>query len=381
MEELGGAPVQPAAQAGPDSAEQTVASESVATQTPPEPLVTTAVAAPPDAPPPPAPKRRSGRRRLAIGLIALLFLLGAGAGAAYYENGVLSDRYSPQHAVLDYFAAQAKGDAAGMYANATYARPDGGYSQFFSVEAVRVMLELPENTSVSNVRVTSVQSVDSSTVRANVSMTWAGTDRTSSYTVTKDTSQTHYFFYNSWRIQIPSTTITVSLPDQPGQVAVDGIAWPAGAAAGNIQLISGYHKVTMLPTSFWQSESQTANAVSDFPAVKFKGTLSSQATSSAASAIQDAVNHHCDANVQRACNGHLYYSPGLANRIYYLELPGYPEIDYTNYAFNITGDMTTGMQLVVTAEPGKVTGSGTAKKRSQSTGTAISRSKAHGRRL
>ena len=247
MEEGEAPVVEPADEAGTPQAEPAVASEAEA------PVVAAAEAAPVEAPASAPTARRRGRGRwLAIGLVLLLLLIAGGAGA-YYENGVLIERYSPQRAVLDYFAAQARGDAGGMFGNATFLRPDGSFAQFFNVEAVKAMLLVPENTAITNVRVVSVEKMDPSTARANVSMTWAGKDVSATFTVVKDTLQVHYLLYDSWRIRIPSTTITVSLPNQPGQVLVDGIQWPAGAAPGTIQLIAGYHKFEMLPTSFWQS--------------------------------------------------------------------------------------------------------------------------------
>ena len=359
MEE-GEAPVnEPADEPSTPDAEPAVALEAEAPVLPAaEAAAVPAAEAASEEAPAAVPTRRRGRGRwIAIGLILLLILVAGGAGG-YYENGVLNARYSPQRAVLDYFAAQGKGDAAGMLANATFLRPDGSYAQFFNGEAVKAMLLVPENTAISNLHVISIETVDSSTARANVSMTWAGKDVSTTYTIAKDTSETHYLLYDSWRIRIPSTTITVSLPNQPGSVLVDGIEWPAGAALGSIQLIAGYHKFEMLPTPFWQSESQTANAVLDSPTVKFKGNLSSEVSTAAATAVK-SVFGDCDASKYNTCFGHTYHSAGAAYTIYYFTVPGYGDIQYNYYVFNLTGDPTTGMTLTVTGDAGNIAASGT----------------------
>lgn len=307
-------------------------------------------------PPTAAPKRRGAWPWVVLALVVLI-VLGAGGGA-FYANDVLNQAYSPERAVLDYFAAQARGDVDGMIANATFDPPDGSYAQFFDREGVAQMMRLGENKDISHVRITSLKRLDVSSATATVAMTWHGAEWTGVYAVRRDTSRVHYLFYPSWRIAIPYTTVTVTLPNQPGLVLVDSVAWPTGAAAGTLQVIAGYHALEMLATPFWVSQTLIANGVSDQAKVRFDPKLSSQATTAAAAAVKAALGN-CDVVKFNTCPGHTYQSAGAPGTIYFFpDLPGYGEVDYNSYVFNLTGDMTADMQLVVTAEPGRVTASG-----------------------
>ncbi|TME21163.1 MAG: hypothetical protein E6I67_08450, partial [Chloroflexi bacterium] len=71
-----------------------------------------AKSAPTDAAPQAAKGSRGGRRLLAAALLVALLMAVAG-GAFAFANASLSSRYSPGRALLDYFAAQKRGDAAG----------------------------------------------------------------------------------------------------------------------------------------------------------------------------------------------------------------------------------------------------------------------------
>jgi hypothetical protein len=296
------------------------------------------------------------RRWQAAGLVVLtLGILGLGGG---FANAALSQTYSPAQATLDYFAAQKRGDADGMMANATFLRGDGSAKELFDKAAVSAMLQAPQNSDLKNVKVTSTQSVDSSTSKVTVSMTWAGTDRTATYTVRKDSAQVHYLLYNSWRVEIPFATISVTLPNQPGVVQVDGIYVPAGSSSTSIQVIAGYHQVTMVGTSFYDADTKVAIAVDAYPSVTLDGKASAAAIAAAAAAIKVSFNN-CDASKYDECPNHTYTAPNNPNYIYYLTMPGYPEIDYSTYVFTIDGDPTTGMKLIVMAETNKVTASGT----------------------
>lgn len=296
------------------------------------------------------------RRWQAVGLMVLtLGILGTGGALA---NAALSHRYSPAQATLDYFAAQKRGDADGMVANATFLRGDGSAKEFFGSAAVSAMLHAPQNSDVKNVRVTSSESIDSSTSKVTVSMTWAGADRTSTYIVRKDSRQANYLFYNSWRVEIPYATISVSLPNQPGVVQVDGVYVPSGSSSTSIDVIGGYHQVTMVRTSFYDADTKVANAVDANPSITLEGKVSSGTIAAAATAIKVSFNN-CDASKYDECPNHTYTAPNNPNYIYYLTMPGYPEIDYSSYVFTIDGDPTAGMKLIVMAEMDRVNANGT----------------------
>ena len=125
-----------------------------------------AESAPTDAAPQAAKGSRGGRRLLAAALLVALLMAVAG-GAFAFANASLSSRYSPGRALLDYFAAQKRGDAAGMMANATFLRPAGSSDDLFQRAAVAAMLQIPQNSDVSDVRILSSASVDSSAVEPN----------------------------------------------------------------------------------------------------------------------------------------------------------------------------------------------------------------------
>lgn len=323
----------------------------------PDPRALAEVAPEPAAGPSPAqPAKRGSGLWLDIGL-GLLGIAVLGVGGAF-ANAALSQRYSPTQATLDYFAAQARGDADGMMANATFLRGDGATKEFFDRAAVNAMLQTTQNSDVKNVRVVSTEAVDSSARRVNVAMMWAGATRIATYIVRKDPRHVNYFLYTSWRVEIPYTTIRVTLPNQPGVVQVDGIFVPSGSSATSIQVIEGYHAVTMVRTSFYDADTKLANGVDTNPTVTLEGKVNADATAAATTAIKASFSS-CDASRYDECPNHTYNAPNDPNYIYYLTMPGYGEIDYKCYVFTIGGDPTAGMKLVVSAEKNKVTANGT----------------------
>ena len=306
---------------------------------------------------PPASRRGRGRGLLVIGLIVLVLLLALGGGALV-ANASLSSTYSPQRAVTDYFAAQASGNVKDMMSNATYLRGDGSYAQFFGLDAVTLMMAIAENRAIKDVKVTGVREVDSSTSTVTVSMTWDGAPLVHDYTVRKDHSRAHDYFFYSWRVDIPYTTISVTLPNQAGQLEVDHLVLPTGVTDSSIDVIQGYHSVSMLATAFYDLTTQSVNGVTGDKSIGFASTIGPGAIASAASAVKDAFTS-CDSAKYDECPNHTYRAPNRAGYIYYLTMPGYPELDYTTYVFTISGDVTTNMKLVIPPETGKVTGSGT----------------------
>jgi hypothetical protein len=178
--------------------------------------------------PPPARSRSFRKPALLIGgLVAFDLLLLAVVGLA--ANALLSQIYSPERAIQDYFAAQARADVPGMLHNATYERGEGSYGIFFGEEMVSEMMRLPENSAIHNVTVGGMRDLDADTKSVTVSMIWNGKPRTMTLSVSKDQSRIHWLFYPSWNVRIPSTSIRLNLPNQAGSVSVDGIS-PAGAA-------------------------------------------------------------------------------------------------------------------------------------------------------
>src|SRR6266851_4102593 len=273
-----------------------------------------AVAVPvqPEIAPQVARRARRGRRLLAGVLVVLL--LAAFAGLAVYGNETLSTRYSPGRATLDYFAAQKRADAAGMMANANFLRADGSDPILFGKDAVASMLLLPPNTDIRDVKVLSSESIDSSTARIKLSMTWAGVGRTAIYTVRKDPKQPRYVLYNAWRVDVPYSTITVTMPAHAGPVTVDGVFGRSGDTSGPIAVIEGYHQVTMVGTAFYDRDVRVANAV--------------------------------EASAHNWCPNHTYNKPDA--RDWYWTLPGYGQVYYSTYSYTIDPDLISGMTILVT---------------------------------
>lgn len=308
--------------------------------------------------PPPAKPRRTGRTWLIVGLIVVLLLGILGVGAVF-ANASLTSTYSPQKAVTDYLAAQKKGDAAFMAANANYLKGDGSYSQYFDQNELTAMLAYPENTDISDVKVTSMSTADSSTSTVNVTMLWHGHQLTRIFTAHKDPARVHYSFYNSWRVDIPYASIHITTPNQPGSILVDGLPVPAGATA-DIQVIQGFHKVTMTATDLYASASAEADGIDGNAKVVFPSTISPTALAAAKSTINRAFRT-CDkvTNAREDCLGRTYHAPNRANTIYFFTLPGYGDVSYTTYVRTLTSDPTVKMKAVVEASGGKVSTSGT----------------------
>lgn len=343
-----------------------VVESSVGAPTPPPPTAPPDYVPPPSYTPPPAtaptapqgaPRQGGSRRWLVIGIVVVLLIAILGGGAAF-ANASLSSTYSPQRAVIDYFAAQSRGDVNTMLSNATYLKGDATYAPFFGKDALAKMASLSQNKAISNVNIVSTKAVDASTSTVTVSMTWSGNERTHTYIVRKDTSRVHFVFYNSWRVEIPFVTIAVILPPQAGAIEVDGTGLPAGAPPTAIQVIEGYHSVTMLGSDFYDAATQIVYGVDGNPAPTFLGTIKTSFRDAVATSIKAAFLT-CDPATYSDCISHTY--PVRAG--YYDALTGYPgysEIDvYSAWSFAFSSDPTARMNLVVTAQPGKLTASGT----------------------
>ena len=308
--------------------------------------------------PPPAKQRHTGRLLLIIGLVLVLLLAAGGVGAVLANSSLMST-YSAQRTVTDYFAAQKGGNTAYMLANANFLKGDGSYSEYFDEGGLKGMLAIPQNTDLQDVHVASTTVVDTNTTTVNVTMTWAGHHVVQAYTVHRDLARVHYNFYNSWRIDIPFQSIKVILPKQPGSIAIDGLGLPQGALS-DIQVMQGFHKVTMDATPLYDKASADADAIVGAASVVLPSTISASATAAAKAAIKKAFNT-CDkaTNADKGCLGHTYYAANQAGFIYYFNMPGYGEIDYTRYVMTLTSDPTKNIKLVVSADANKVAASGT----------------------
>ncbi len=298
-------------------------------------------------------ERRARNRRFAIGtatLAAIVVLVGGGVGG----NALLSSIYSPERAVTDYFAAQSRGDAGGMVANAIF--QPGLNPELFTRSAIESMMNVRQNSELRNIKVVSSQPIDSSTQSVAVSMAWADKPHSETYTVRRDNSQARLFFYHAWRIVIPSVTIHISLPNQPGLVQVDGIT-PSASDVSFVQVVEGYHKMAMTATFAYDTTSQVVDAADGSATANFAPSVSSTVAAKAATEIKVALAN-CDAAIYNGCFDHTYSAPNDGQR-WFFDLPGYGQVFWTTYRVTLTGDPTSGMTLDVPTAAGTLHASGT----------------------
>jgi hypothetical protein len=304
----------------------------------------------------PTPATAPRRRRWLIALVAAGIVLVLLVVAGIVANASLSQTYSARRAVEDYFAAQAHRNVDGMLANATFVRPEGSYSDFFGRNTLTGMIQLPQNSAIEAFKVTAVQRLDSQTELVTVSLIWNGSSRTETYKVIKDPTRAHMLLYSSWRVQIPSTTLHLTLPKQAGSVTVDGVAPPPAANTKVIQTIRGFHQVRMEASSIVDVASLQVDATAASANVELPGKITDFALASAKTAVTNAFNN-CDAAKYEDCIGHTYTAPNN-NFIYYLVLPGYGNVDYTTYVFTLANDPTADMKLTIESDPGKASATG-----------------------
>jgi hypothetical protein len=297
------------------------------------------------------PKRR--RVVLLAGLLSGVIVLAGGVVAA---NAYLSDTYSPQRAVLDYFSAQHRKDVHGMTSNATYLHGDGAYGMYFDESAVIAMMQVAQNAEVSNVKVISVRRMDDAIRLVTVSMTRHGAAQTGTYTVRKDPHRVQWLLYPSWRIEIPAATVTVDLPPQAGRILIDGRVTPEGSGQTAIQVIAGFHNVAMTETNILQATSKDVDALGS-ASVKLDGKLTEPALKAAGLAVVLGMNS-CDAAKYEGCFGHTYGAPDKSH-VWFMPVPGYGNVQYNSYVVTQTGDPTKDMTVTVLPEKDKIAVSGT----------------------
>jgi hypothetical protein len=306
--------------------------------------------------PHPTPLTAPRRRRWLVALIAAGILLVLIAVATIVLNASLSQTYSARRAVEDYFAAQAHRNVDAMLANATFVRPEGSYADFFGRTMLTGMMQQPQNSAIDSLKVTAVQNFDGETQLVTVSMVWGGKPRTETFKVRKDPSRIHWLVYPSWRVQVPSMTLYLTLPKQAGPVTVDGVSPPPDANPKAIQTIMGFHQVRMESTSILAAATLSVDAVDSAPTVELPGKINDFALGSAKSAVTATFNS-CDAAKYEDCPGHMYTAPNN-NYVYYFTLPGYGEVDYTKYVDTLATDPTADMKLTVESDAGKLSVSG-----------------------
>jgi hypothetical protein len=163
-------------------------------------------------------------------------------------------------------------------------------------------------------------------------------------------------FYSPWRVQIPSTTLYLTLPKQAGSVTVDGVAPPPAANASVIQTIGGFHQVRMESSSIVDAASLEVDATAASANVELPGKISAFALASAKTAVTNAFNN-CDAAKYEDCIGHTYKAPNN-NFIYFLTLPGYGDVDYTTYVYTLANDPTADMKVTIETDAGKASATG-----------------------
>ena len=303
---------------------------------------------------PPLPTRR--RRRALVPLMVLVLVALALGVAAAMANASLSRQYSPQAAVRSYFAAQQRGDVAGMWANAAFERPDGAYSRFFDRGALAGMMRIGANSTLGDVRILATQDVDASTKAITVTMLWDGVRRTEQLRVRRDQSNVHWLLYPSWTVQVPSITVQLKLPNQPGAVSLDGIPAPVTSQT-ILYTIRGFHEVSIDSTALLAGSHARVDARDQLATATLPGTLAEARVSDAGTALKKAFDS-CDVSKYDGCFNHTYLARDN-NFIYYMTVPGYGDVNYTKYSYALVGDPTTGMTITVEPQPGDVSVSGT----------------------
>ena len=223
-------------------------------------------------------------------------------------NAQLSSTYSAQQAVRLYLAAQARGDAAGMQANATFVHGDGSYSQFFDRSALNAMLQLHRNTDLRGVTIVSDRAVSGTKHAVTVEAVWAGSSSRQTLMAVPDPSRSQFGIYHPWRVQVPASTIRLSLPKQAGAVKIDGIPLPAGSTSA-LQVIPGFHLVSMDGTDLLDGTNSTVDARAAAVDVPLNGALSQKAVALAKTAVTDTFQGDCDTAKYHDCLGHTYRAP------------------------------------------------------------------------
>lgn len=223
------------------------------------------------------------RRYIAVAGVIVL-LVAAGFGMNAYLTGI----YGPDNAVLDYYRAQAAGNADAMWAGADYSASAGSVAPTLSKEALKEMLLLDANRDIKNVRATGIRDPGSGKIAVTISFVRAGTEVTQNVLVDRDSSHAHYGLYPGWRLELPPTRLSVSQFKNAGAIKVDGVLVSMDATLGLVMVIPGVHRVHMDETSVTAADDQMVDTWSGSGAVSFKPTFRPGAAEAAAASLKKA---------------------------------------------------------------------------------------------
>jgi hypothetical protein len=297
-----------------------------------------------------------GLARLRPRLIALIIVLVLVAAGALVLNVLLSSAYSPQSAVRDYFAAQQRGDAAAMWANARYVHPDGAYGAFFDRTALAAMMKVKANANLRNLRVGRFDTVDSSSKVVTVSMTWNGQQISQPFRVREDSGDVHWLLYPSWKIDIPSREVRLGLPYQAAPISLDGIAAPQ-SSQNVFDAIMGFHNVMMDASSLLKSQQVLVDARQEPASATVPGTLQDARLADIRKGIRDSLEA-CDPARYQDCVNHTYSAPDR-NYVWIFMVPGTGNVDWTTYRYTERGDLGADVSVTIEAADGLVDVQGT----------------------
>lgn len=306
--------------------------------------------------PVPSPGRKPRRAFVFLtGAAVALVLLAAGALVA---NTFLASAYSPDRAVLDYLAAQSRGDVDGMWQNAVFQGGEGSYHAFFTKDALAAMMNTPGNRGVSAPRVQSVKQIDGNTALVTLLVNWySSPGSTVRLRVVKDSARTHFMLYPSWRVVAPTSTINFQYPIQGGDITIDGVTLP-DSAGSKVEVISGKHYVAMQGTDILSPWTETVDlsSPSDSVNVQPTDTLLPAALQAARDAVNGAMTN-CDAKKSEDCLNHRYTAPNDGN-LYFFVAPDGSHVFYTHYEIQLVGDPTSGMKTDFGSQDGELDVSG-----------------------
>lgn len=275
----------------------------------------------------------------AIAAGGLIVLLAGGILA----NSQLSNRFSPEQAVLDYLDAQRRGDSDAMWLIASYESASGSGGELLSKAALTKMLDDPANKALSDIRVTDSARVDDSNYAVTVQLKRDGQDSNLSLHIRKDASRSNWLIYPAWRVVIRASRIAISSFKYAGGVTIDGFAVNMTDVSGSVEVIPGRHHAALASTDIFVGDTQIVDATTD-ATVSFKATLTADASNAVNTAI-GGLFVHCAAV-------HQLNPAGCPNSAYALG-------DHqTNVVWSLVGDPTANMQLAIGDLPDVITANG-----------------------
>ena len=292
------------------------------------------------------PSPRKVWRALCAAAVVLVVLVGVAAAA----NAKLSDAYSPLRVVQEQFTAQARGDVQTMWRDSMFETSGASERALFSQHALEAMMAIPDNRKLSGLSHGAVRTDGSGTAHVDVKYALNGTPRSRTIELRQDAGQRHYLLYPAWRVVIPTAQVTVTVARHQQVLRIDGI--DVNWSSAPISVMTGIHKVEVLPTTMLAGASQVIDATSGSAALSLPAQLNAEARAAAAAEVTRAFNS-CDAATNDSCFGHVYQAP-RDDYVYFLKVPGTGDVEYTQYVYNLKGDPTTAMAITVSNDPGVV---------------------------